>query len=51
MVASREGVYGLVVNAANLAAIVAMLYGALRALRRWRGISPSKGKQSDREDP
>lgn len=49
MVISREGIYGLVMNAENLAVIGGLLYAALRALRRWRGISPSRGKQRDRE--
>ncbi len=51
MVISRQGIYGLVVNAENLAVIGGMLYGALHALRRWRGIKPSKRNQRDRSEP
>ena len=49
MVISREGIYGLVVNADSLAVIGGLLYAALRALRRWRGVGPSRENQRDRE--
>ena len=42
MVMSREGFYGLVTNAENLTCIATASYLAVKALRRYRQISPPK---------
>jgi hypothetical protein len=51
MITYRAGIYGLITNAGSLAVIGGVLYGALRGLRRLRGIKePSGDSNRDRQD-
>jgi hypothetical protein len=50
MVFSRQGMYGLVTNAEQLAILGGGLCAAVRGLRAWRGVQPPKAaKREDRE--
>jgi hypothetical protein len=48
MILSRQGLYGLVTNAGQLAILAAGLGAALRWLRRWRGVEPPKREPESR---
>jgi hypothetical protein len=52
MILSRQGLYGLVTNVAQLSIIAAALAAGLRWLRSWRGVKPPKrGPESGRTGP
>jgi hypothetical protein len=49
MVLSRQGAYGLVTNADQLALLATGLGAGLHGLRRWRGVKPLKRDTQSRE--
>jgi len=49
MVLSRQGAYGLVTNADQLALLATGLGAGLHGLRRWRGVKPPKREAQERD--
>jgi hypothetical protein len=49
MVLSRQGAYGLVTNADQLAVAATGLGASLHGLRRWRGVKPPKRDAQSRD--
>ena len=46
MIFSREGLYGLVTNAEQLAVLFTATCASVRGLRKWRGVRPPEAKKN-----